>query len=346
MDPAWVPPLLIDQKSRFNPKYPFYEHGEVASYLARRTQGGPVVGRICAVVNRLHNETHKDDVGFFGFFECENDPEVAAALFAQAGDYLQQRGYKVMRGPMNFSVNEEMGMLIEGFDTPPAIMMTHNPPYFNDLMEACGFVKVKDVIAYEMHAGQITDRVLNIGDKLEKRLNLRFREFNKKDFWNEVGRVLEIYNNAWEANWGFVPMTDRELKLMAESLKLMYDPRLIMFAETEDGTPVGFSLALPDVHVLFKKMNGRLLPFGIFRLLFGLRKIRRARVLLMGVRKDYRGRGIDTVFYCRTYKRGTAAGYNWAEFSWILEDNKLMNDAARAMGSKPYKRWRIWEKNL
>jgi GNAT superfamily N-acetyltransferase len=345
-DPAWVPPLLIDIQSRFNPKYPFYEHGEVASYLACRTQDGPVVGRICAIVNRLHNETHKDKVGFFGFFESENDPDVAVALLEEAADYLRSRGCDTIRGPMNFSINDEIGMLIDGFDTPPTVMSNHNPPYYNELMQACGFVKANDLLAYEMSYGQIDERVLRIGAKLEQKNKLRIRNFNKHDFWGEVDRVFEVYNNAWEANWGFIPMSHDEIKLIAQTLRLVYDPRLVFFAENEAGKPVGFCLSLPDINVIVKKMNGRLLPLGILKMLFGLRKINRLRVWGMGVHRDYRGRGIDTVFYCRTYKTGTALGFNWGEFSWILEDNKPMNDMALAMGSHPYKRWRIWEKQL
>jgi hypothetical protein len=346
-DPAWVPPLLIDLKSRFNPKYPFYEHGEVESYIARDPQTGEILGRVCAVVNGLHNKFHEDKVGFFGFFDCVNDPDVARALLDHAGAFLKSRGLDTIRGPMNFSVNDEIGMLIEGFDTPPVIMMTHNPPYYNTLMEQCGMVKAKDVVAYQMFQGQLSERVIRVAEALEKRLPLHIRPFNKHDFWGEVDRILSIYNAAWEKNWGFVPMTDKELKLMAQTLKLVYDPNLVYFAETAEGKPVGFSLALPDVHVLFKQIkNGRLFPTGIFKLLFGLKKIHRARVLLMGVHPDYRFRGIDTVFYYRTYKAGTEAGYNWAEFSWVLEDNEPMNAAALSMGSTPYKKWRIWERPL
>ena len=344
-DPAWVPPLLIDQKSRFSPRYPFYEHGEVASFLARRTQNGPVVGRICAVVNRLHNETHHDHVGFFGFFDSENDLAVAAALVERAADFLRERGCDTIRGPMNFSTNDEIGMLVDGFDTPPTIMSNHNPPYYNDLLQACGFVKANDLLAYEMSQGQIDDRVLRIGEKLEQKNILRIRPFNKRDFWGEVDRVFEVYNHAWEANWGFVPMSRREVKLIAQTLRLIYDPRLVFFAEDEVGKPVGFCLSLPDINVIVKRMNGRLLPLGIFRLLLGLRRINRLRVWGLGVHRDYRGRGIDTMFYCRTYGTATALGFKWGEFSWILEDNKPMNDMALAMGSKPYKRWRVWERS-
>ncbi len=345
-DPVWVPPLLIDQKSRFDPKNPFYEHGEVESFLARRGPNGEIVGRISAVVNHAHNRHHQDQVGFFGYFDCVDSTDVARALFDHAGRFLKDRGLTSMRGPANLSVNDEIGMLIEGFDTPPVIMMTHNPPYYNRLVEECGFIKAKDLLAYSLAADQFTERVTSLGEKLEKRLKLRIRPFRKNDFWNEVNKVLGIYRIAWEDNWGNVPMTDREIKALAESLKLIYDPRLIFFVETEDGKPVGFCLALPDINPLIKKINGRLLPTGIFTLLNGRKKLNRARVLLMGVLPEYRGRGIDTVMYLRIYKSGYEAGYRWAEISWILEDNRLMNDAAVAIGAVPYKKWRMWEKPL
>jgi GNAT superfamily N-acetyltransferase len=239
-----------------------------------------------------------------------------------------------------------MGTLIEGFDTPPAVMMTHNPPYYNDLLDGCGFVKAADVLAYQMSAGELSPRITALAAKLEARAGIHVRPFNKKDFWGEVARVLSIYNSAWTANWGFVPMTDKELHTVAESLKQIYDPRLVFLADNVEGKPVGFSLAVPDINVLLKKINGRLLPTGIFTLLTQAKTIHRARVILMGVHPDYRGRGIDTLFYFRTYATGLAAGYNWAEFSWVLESNTPMNNAALAMGSTVYKKWRLWEKPL
>jgi hypothetical protein len=298
------------------------------------------------VVNRLHNDFHHDRVGFFGFFECVHNPDVARALFDHAGNFLRTRGFEVVRGPMNFSVNDEIGMLVEGFDTPPAIMMTHNPPYYNELMTDCGFSKAMDVIAYELRRGELSRRLLDIGERSLSRLKLRVRTLDPKHFWQDVEHICNVYNTAWAANWGFVPMTKSELKAMAETLRLIYDPRLVFFAENSDGKPVGFSLLLPDINVILKRLNGRLLPTGILRLLAGRRKINRARVLLMGVNPACRGHGIDAAFYYLTYLRGTEAGYRWAEFSWILENNRPMNDAALAIGAKPYKKWRIWEKPL
>lgn len=346
-DPNWIPPLLIDQKSFFDSaKHPFYEHGAVASFLAKSPENGKTVGRISAIHNSAHNRFHNDRVGFFGFFESVNDVETASALLDTAASHVKNLGLDTLRGPMNFSTNEECGMLIDGFDTPPAIMMTHNPPYYNDLLERCGFLKARDILAYEMREGDITERLLQLARKLESRLNLRFAFFNKSDFWGEVNKFRYLYNRIWEANWGFVPMTDNEINAMAKNLKLILDPALILFVTTNEGEPIGFSLALPDLNVLLKKINGRLFPTGLFTLLAGRRKIDRARVLAMGVLPEFRQRGIDAVIYLKTYESGLHAGYNWGEFSWVLEDNKNMNEAALSMGSRPYKKWRIWEKQL
>ncbi|MBK6766974.1 MAG: N-acetyltransferase [bacterium] len=247
---------------------------------------------------------------------------------------------------MNFSTNEECGLLVDGFDTPPAVMMTHNPPHYSALLEGTGLVKAQDLLAYQMFIGQLSDRVRALGKKLEERLDIRFRFFNKKDFKGEVERFKTIYNSAWEQNWGFVPMTEEEIDVMAANLKMVFDPRLIQFAETAEGKAVGFILALPDLNVIFKQLNGRLFPLGIIRLLLGKHKVGRARVLAMGVLPEYRKKGIDTVLYLRAYEAGTAVGYNWGEFSWILADNTMMTSAAESMGSRAYKTWRIYEKRI
>jgi ribosomal protein S18 acetylase RimI-like enzyme len=213
-------------------------------------------------------------------------------------------------------------------------------------MAACGFVKAKDLYAYQMSGGEISARITELAPKLERRLKVRIRPFNRKDFWGEVQRVEQLYNQSWEANWGFVPMTHRELKLMAQTLKLVYDPRIIQFVESEDGKVVGFSLALPDINVIFMQMNGRLLPTGIFKLLAKRRKLSRLRILLLGIVPEYRKRGIDVLLYYHAYKEGRKAGYEWGEFSWILEDNFEMNEALDAIGAARYKTWRIWEKAI
>jgi len=340
-----VPPLLFDQRQLFSPKHPFHKHALVKHFLAV-DESAKIKGRISAVVNSAHNDFWKDRVGFFGFFESENDHAVAGALLSAAEEFLKKQGLDTMRGPMNFSTNEECGLLVDGFDTPPAVMMTHNPPYYSSLLESAGLEKVKDLLAFQMFEGDLSDRVIDIGRKLEQRMDIRFRFFKTNDFAQEVERFKAVYNSAWEENWGFVPMTNDELDVMAKNFKLVLDPRLIQFAETSDGQVVGFILALPDLNVIFKKLNGSLFPFGIFRLLLGKHKVGRARVLAMGVLPQFRKRGIDTVLYLRAYEAGTAAGYKWGEFSWVLEDNELMTSAAKAMGSRAYKTWRIYEKRI
>ncbi len=335
--------MLYDQRQLFSTKHPFHRHADVEHYLAF-DESGEVQGRISAIVNHAHNQYWNDKVGFFGFFDSIDNPLVSAALLSAAENFLKNRGSDTIRGPMNFSTNEECGLLVDGFDTPPAVMMTHNPPYYSSLLEQAGMEKVKDLLAYQMFEGQLTDRVREFGRKLEDRLEIRFRFFNRSDFNAEVERFKSIYNSAWEENWGFVPMTDAEIDLMATNLKLVLDPRLIQFAETYDGEPVGFILGLPDLNVVFKKLNGKLFPFGILRLLYGKHRVGRARILAMGVKPQFRRKGIDTVLYLRAYEAGTSVGYRWGEFSWILADNVLMTKAAETMGSKPYKTWRIYEK--
>ncbi len=343
-DPNWVPPLIIEHRLLFNKsKHPFYEHGDVQPFLARRN--GQVVGRIAAIVNRAHNDFHRDTVGFFGFFDSIDDGEVARALFQAAGDFVQERGMTVLRGPMNFSTNEECGLLYEGFDRPPAVMMPYNPRYYIRLLEAAGFQKAKDLLAYLMTESDVSEKLRRLGPALEKRTKLTIRSLNIKNFWEDVSRVKEIYNKAWEDNWGFVPMTDAEFHKTAKDMKMILDPELLWFAEN-DGEPVGFSLALPNINQALAKVNGRLLPFGIFKLLYHKRKIDGVRVLTMGVIPEYRRRGVDVVFYWRTYEAGTKKGYTWGEFSWILEDNELMREAAEMIGSKPYKTYRIFDKVL
>lgn len=337
--------MLFDQRKLFQPTHPFHKHANVRHFIA--VDGGDNVrGRISAIVNRAHNDFWHDNVGFFGFFECVNDGAVARELLLSAEDFLKSNGMSTSRGPVNFSTNEECGLLIEGFDTPPAVMMTHNPPYYSSLIESAGYSKAKDLFAYQMFEGELSERVRDIARRIEDRMDIRFRLFNKRDFNGEVERFKMIYNSAWSDNWGFVPMTDEEINVMAESLKMVIDPRLIQFAETSDGRTVGFILGLPDLNVIFKKLNGRLFPFGIIRLLLEKHKVGRARVLAMGILPEFRKKGIDAVLYHRAYDAGVNVGYRWGEFSWVLEDNELMTKAAEAMGAKAYKTWRIYDKGI
>lgn len=343
-DPNWVPPLIADQRKLLDPKrHPFFEHAQMTWLMARRD--GHVVGRICAIDDRAHVEFWQEPVGFFGFFECENNPDTARALIEAAANWLQPRGLDFMRGPMNPSTNETCGLLIEGFDSPPVFMMPYNPPYYAELLEKAGLAKVRDLYAYKLTKEDVPQRLIKSGEEIRRRLDIKVRPINLKNVGAELERIREIYNSAWAKNWGFVPMTAAEFDYTAQDLKKIADPNLAFIAEDGD-RPVGFSLALPDLNIALKHVNGRLFPFGILKLLYHSRKIKSARVITMGVIQEYRGRGIDVLFYLETFERGVKAGYESAELSWILEDNVPMNRIMNMMGARIYKRYRIYEMAL
>ena len=344
-DPNWVPPLISQQKALFDKKkHPFFEHSEAEFFIARR--GSEAVGTIVAILNKRHNKVHDENVGFFGFFETIKDYQVAEKLLDKAMDWAKEKNLDFLRGPENYSQNEVCGLLVDGFDTPPVILMAHNPPYYQNFIEKYGFIKAMDMWAYCMDKNtQIPERLIKVVERNKARSNVTFRTINKKDLKNEIERVKQVYNNAWEKNWGFVPLTEHEIEHIADELKPIVDPNIVYFAEL-DGKPIGFSLAVPDINQALKKLNGRLFPLGIFKLLYYARKINRLRVIIMGVIKEYRNQGIDSVFYLDTYRNGIAKGYHWGEFSWILENNDPMNQALRNIGAKVYKTYRIYEKKV
>jgi len=317
-DPHWVPPLIGQLKETFDPrKNPFYEHADIQLFLADR--GDRPVGRIAAVVNHAHNEFHDERTGFFGFFECVNDPEAAGKLLGAAREWLRQRGMETFRGPANFSSNDEWGLLVQGFDMSPVLMMPYNPPYYPGLLEGYGLTKAKDLYAYRMIIEEgLPERLRRMAAKIEQREGLTIRPIDMKDFDNELKRIKVIYNNAWSKNWGFVPMTEA----------------------------AGFSLTLPDYNQALKHLNGRLFPFGILKLLWHSRRIDHPRILVMGVVHEYQRRGIDAVFYVKTWDAGEKRGYTWGEMSWILEDNEMMKRAMELMGGKIYKTYRIYESDV
>lgn len=344
-DPLWVPPLIGQQKAFLNPqKNPFYDHAQVQLFLALKD--GLVAGRIAAVVNEAHNEFHGEKTGFFGFFECVNDYSVAQKLLDAARDWLRQRGMEIMRGPANFSSNDEWGMLVDGFDLSPVLMMTYNPRYYLDFMDRYGLAKARDLYAYRMFSKDgIPDRLRRMAEKIQQRESLTIRPINMKDFDGELTRIKAVYNQAWSRNWGFVPMTDREFDHLAKTLKPLVVPELVLLAEV-NGEPAGFSLTLPDYNQALKHVNGRLFPFGLIRLWWHSRKIDCARIMVMGVVPKYQKRGIDAIFYIRTWDAGTARGITWGEMSWILEDNMMMRRAMEMMGGKIYKTYRIYEMRI
>ncbi len=346
--PQWVPPLIVDQLELLSKdKHPFHKHADV-EYLIVYKDGEPV-GRISAHINYIHNQLYNEKTGFFGFFESINDQNVANLLFDSAMNFLKEKGMERMRGPFNFSTNEECGLLIEGFDLSPVIMMTYNPKYYIELYENYGLKKIKELYAWHITKEEVSPEKMKLMERIIRELNsderVKLRSVNMKDFWNEVERIKMIYHDAWSENWGFVPFTDEEFYHLAKNLKLIVDPRLVFIVEL-NGEPIGFSLALPDINKALKKINGRLLPFGIFKLLIEAKKIKNIRVITMGVRKGYRLRGLDAYFYYYTIKKGIEYGYNEAEMSWILDNNIPMNRLLEHLGAKIYKRYGIYEKNI
>jgi len=343
--PNWVGPLRIQRAEILDKKKnPFWQHAEYQLFLAYRD--GRLAGRIAAITNENHNKFQKDNAGFWGFFESVNDQQVADALFRAAADWNREKGKDEMLGPMNPSTNDEVGTLIDGFDTPPFLMMTHNPPYYKELAENFGHTKAKDLYAWyittEMAEKNITDKMLRVSRKILKRYNITIRKINLKKLKEEVVLLKEIYNDAWSANWGFVPLTDPEFDKLAKELKPIADEELLLLAE-KDGEPIAFSLTLPNVNEVFRKIpDGKLLPFGIFKLLFGLKKIKNVRVLVLGVKRKYQFIGLGSVFYIETIRKALERGYYGGEMSWILEDNYQMNKAIEVIGSDKYKTYRIF----
>jgi hypothetical protein len=345
-DPCWVPPLLMDMKKLLDrSKYPFFEHSEAEFFLAWRN--GEPVGRIAAILNNNHNRFHNERTAFFGFFECIDDREVASALLERAAQWGQDKGMTELRGPMNYSPNETLGLLVEGFDTSPYIMMTHNPPYYSALIEAAGFEKSMDLYAWHLLTEKgLNPKIIRVGEKVLKDEGIRIRSINMKKFWDDVAIIKKIYNDAWSNNWGFVPMTDAEFKHMAKDMKPAIDPRVLLIAE-KNCEPVAFSLALPDFNLAFKKVNGRLFPTGLLKLLYHARHIHQVRVLALGIAKKVQNfNGLGAALYYESFRRGVEAGYRSCEFSWTLEINDLINRSMSLFGAEIYKRYRIYRKQL
>lgn len=347
-DPNWVAPLISDQVKFFDPeKNPYYEHSQVQLFIA--IIKGKVVGRISAHTNTQHNKFHKDKIGFFGFFECINDQEVANGLLAKAKEWNREHGMEIMRGPMSFSTNDEVGLLVKGFDTPPFVMMPHNHPYYLTLLEDAGFVKAMDLNAWYNDIKEMPEKLRRIAQVVEKKSNFTIRTLDKKNLKRDIETVFTIYQKAWERNWGFVPMTKEEFDHTVATLLPIADPELIFIAEV-DGQPAGFSVALPDYNVILKKFKGRITLPGIFWMLyytkFFPKKLARVRVITMGVIKEYQSRGIDVMFYYHSFINGHAKGLYKSEYSWVLETNTMMNRIAEDLQAHVHKIYRILDINL
>lgn len=344
-DPYWVPPLLMDQKTLLNSKkHPFYEHALVQFFLAK--QQDQIVGRIAAIIDERHNETHHEKTGFFGFFETINNFEVAKSLFDAARLWIKRHDMHSMRGPVNPCLNEDAGILIKGFDSSPRIMMTYNPAYYPELLEQYGFEKAMDLYAYYLNdKNPPPKKLIRVAELVRQRNDIYVRPIDMKHFWKEVNKVWYIYNNAWSKNWGFVPMTKSEFDHLAKNLKQVIVPELALIAEIND-QPVGFSLSLPDLNQALKTINGKLFPFGIFKLMQASKNIEMIRVIILGIVHGYQKMGIDGILYWDTWRNATAKGFHEAEMSWVLENNTPMNRAAKMLGGTVYKTYRLYEIKL
>lgn len=344
----WVPPLRVAVRDALDDRRnPFWADADRALFIALR-DGAPV-GRVAAIENRWHNRYHADRVGFWGFFECLDDPEAARTLFAAAERWLGERGLERSRGPMNPSMNHECGLLVDGFGTRPTIMTPWNPPYFADLVEGAGYGKVKDLLGYYLQAGDrlaVPDRVRRLAERTRRSTGVRFRPLDVGTLEQEARKVLELYNQAWGGNWGFVPPSWEEFWHTAKDLKMVLAPEVSFVAETDEGV-VGFMLIAHDVNRVLQHMpSGRLWPWNIVRLLLGTRKLVFGRILLLGFTTEYRHRGLFPLFVYEASRRGMEIGTEGGEASWLLEDNTAIVGPLEAMGADPYKRWRIYEKAL
>jgi GNAT superfamily N-acetyltransferase len=347
-EPQWVPPLLMELRKRLDrERNPFFEHAEAEYFLAWRD--GRPVGRITAQVDRNLNEFQGNDWGLFGFFECEDDPEAAAALLDAAAGWLRQRGRDRMVGPMDFTTNDECGLLVEGHDRPPIIFTPWQHPYYQGLLEGAGLTKAMDTFMWELYVDKrerVHPAIWDMAAKVQSEHGITVRPMRKRDLEAEVGRFLEVYNAAWERNWGFVPLSEEEVHHYAKDLKPVLDENWAMIAEARDGTVVGAALTLPDYNQVLAHLNGRLLPFGWAKALYWRRKIDRVRVFALGVKREYQHTGVAARMYELHFDSAERTPQKGGETGWILESNKAMNRAMEGMGGKISRRYRFYERLL
>jgi len=348
-DPAWVPPLIIERKAFLNRKrHPFYRHGDAALFLARQNQ--KIVGRIMASDDPNYNAVHHSNVGCFGLFECIDDRKVAAALFEAAEGWLRRKGRQEIMGPIDYSTNYVCGLLIAGFQFPPAILTAHNPPYYAELIEGCGFEKRMDFYAWWFSdATRAAARLRKLATRLGRRARFTIRQGNLKNLALEGERLRQIYNDAWKGNWGFVPFTEAEFAHLTAEMKPLLRPDFTGIAEV-NGQAVGFILALPDINVAFQKINGRLttfgIPIGLIRLLYEKRRLRKARLIAMGVRPEFRQHGVAEMLVLRIIEEGMFKVGFKGELSMTLENNFMINRFLEAIGAHRYKTYRIYSKSI
>lgn len=343
-DPNWIPPLIFNLKELVNyKKHAFYDNAEIQTFLAIRD--GEVVGRIAAIIDRAHNRCHKEERGMFGFFESIDDQDVANALLDATKKWLNERDIFLMRGPANPSQNYEWGLLIDGFHSPPTFMMTYNKPFYGKLIESYGFFKSQDMFAFIGHVDMLQTldpKLAFIADEAQRRFDFKLRRIEKKTFKQDVRDFLEIYNVALPGQWGFTPMSEGEIKATAGGLKFLVVPEITTMAEV-DGKPVGAAFGLLDYNPLIKQIDGKLFPFGFLKLLRGRKNIKKIRLLSTNVIPEYQRWGLGIVLMKRLVPDVVAWGIQEAEFSWVLESNKLSRGTLERGGAKIDKTYRIYD---
>jgi GNAT superfamily N-acetyltransferase len=342
-DPLFVPRLKRELRGQLSEKNPFFRHAEVKYFVAEHN--GNCLGRIASVMNRRHLEIHNDSAGFFGFFESVDDPDVSGKLLDAASDDLKARGLKMIRGPMNFSTNEECGILIDGYNSAPMLMTPYNPPYYRRLLESYGMGKAKDLYAYIHTIREAPPEKVSRVAAICERRGIRVRPIDKNRFHQEMLTFKEIYNSAWEKNWGFIPLTDDELSHLGEQLKQIAVPDLTLIAEDRE-RPVGFLGLIPDFNSVLRHMNGRLTPLTVMKALYYSRRITGLRLLLFGILPEYRNRGVDALLIREGFRGIKKRGYTKVEFSWVLEDNIPVQRIIGLADGILYKTYRIYEKSL
>ncbi|MDO8518676.1 MAG: N-acetyltransferase [Deltaproteobacteria bacterium] len=349
-DPHWIPPLRMERSEMITPgKNPFFEYAEAELFVAFK-EGKPV-GRISAQVNSLHNKRYGEKTGHFGFFDSIDDPEVAGALLQAACGWLKGKGMDKAVGPLSFSVNEEAGLLVEGFDSSPFPFMAHNPAYYERLIAGEGFAPLKDMIAWSYDARRpVPEMALQIAEAVRAYPGLTIREIDKGKMDREIRIISDVFNSAWEKNWGFIPWTEAEIRKAAKDLKMILDPKLALIAEV-NGVPAAISIAIPNYHEAIRDLNGRLFPFGLLKFLYRLKtgKIKSARLALLGIKKEFRGDvlgGLSVLLYTEMHRRSLELGHRGGELSWTLADNDKINNGIQLMGGVPYKKYRVYEKPL
>ena len=347
-DKNYVPMLQMAAKEIFSKKKnPFFEHSEVQNYLAYKN--GKIVGRISAVRNNNYNDYHNSNVGFFGFYDVIDDFEVSKALFEVVEKWQRDHKFDSIIGPSNFSTNDTAGLLIDGFDSPPIVEMAYNKPYYQTHLEKFGFKKDMDMFAYMIYAKDVSDRSVKLAGLISQRLEkkgIKIRSINMKDFKNEVSLIKEVYNKAWENNWGFIPATDKEFDFIAEGLKMIVNPEYVLMAENE-GKLVGFALTIPNINeITISFKNGKLFPFNIFKLLMRKKKTKYVRIITLGIVEDFRKIGIEAVFYAKIIEAARKNNLIGGEASWILENNEMMVTAAEKLNGVKYKTYRMFAKKL